>query len=78
MRLISSVLALALTTSGALAGAVSPLPAGAPAGVKRAQENGNTILYVALGAAAVAAIAIAVSQDDDAKPTPAPTTTGTA
>ena len=77
MRMISSVLALGLTTSAALAGDVSPLPAGAPAGVKRAQENGNTILYIGLGAAAVAGIAIAVSQDDDAKPTPAPTTTTT-
>jgi hypothetical protein len=82
MRLISSILALALTTSAALAGDVSSLTPGTPAGVKHAQEiGGNTLLYVGLGAAAIAGIAIAVSQDDDAAPTPAPpattTTTGT-
>ena len=78
MRLISSVLALALTTTAAMAGDVSPLTAGAPAGVKRAQEmgSGNTWLYVALGAAAIAGIAIAASGDDDA-PTPAPPATTT-
>jgi hypothetical protein len=79
MRLISSVFALALTTSAALAGAVGPLPAGGPAGVKHAQEHDNTILYIALGVAAVAGIAIAVSQgDDDATPAPPVTTTATA
>jgi hypothetical protein len=78
MRLISSILALALTTSAALAGDVSLLTPGTPAGVKHAQEiGGNTLLYVGLGAAAIAGIAIAVSQDDDA-PTPAPPVTTTA
>jgi hypothetical protein len=77
MRLISSLLALALTTSAAMAGSVNPLTPGAPAGVKRAQEvGGNTLLYVALGAAAIAGIAIAASGDDDA-PTPAPPATTT-
>ena len=80
MRLLSSFLALTLSTSAVLAADL--LSPGAPAGVKRAQESGNTLLYVALGAAAIAGIAIAVSQDDDAAPTPAPpatttTTTGT-
>jgi hypothetical protein len=81
MRLLSSFLALALSTSAVLAADVGPLSPGKPAGVKRAQAGGNTILYVALGAAAIAGIAIAVSADDDAAPTPAPpattTTTGT-
>ena len=82
MRLLSSFLALTLSTSAVLAADVGLLSPGAPAGVKRAQESGNTLLYVALGAAAIAGIAIAVSQDDDAAPTPAPpatttTTTGT-
>jgi hypothetical protein len=77
MRLISSFLALALSTSAALAGDVGPLAPGAPAGVKRAQDVGsNTILYIALGAAAVAGIAVAASGGDDAKPaTPTVTTT---
>jgi len=77
MRLLCSFLALTLTASAALAADVGPLSPGAPAGVKRAQENGNTLLYVALGAAAIAGIAIAVSQDDDAAPTPAPPATTT-
>jgi len=79
MRLISSILALALTTSAALAGDLGPLPAGTAAGVKHAQENSNTILYIALGAAAVVGIAVAVSQGDDAAtPAPPATTTSTA
>ena len=79
MRLISCFLALALSTSAALAGDGTLLAPGAPAGVKRAQDvgSGNTILYVALGAAVIAGIAIAVSSDDDAKPAPTPTPTTT-
>jgi len=47
--------------------------------VKHAQENSNTILYIALGAAAVVGIAVAVSQGDDATtPAPPATTTSTA
>jgi hypothetical protein len=78
LRLISGFLALALTTSAALAGDVKgPLAPGAPAGVKRAQDVGsNTFLYIALGAAAIAGIAVAASSDDDVKPaTPTLTTT---
>ena len=78
MRLISGFLALALSTSAALAGDVGPLAPGAPAGVKRAQDVGNnTILYVALGAAVIAGIAIAASSDDNAAPTPTPPATTT-
>ena len=76
MRLLSSFLALALSTSAALAGDVGPLSPGAPAGVKRAQASDNTVLYVLLGAAVVAGIAVAASSGSDASPTPAaPTTT---
>ena len=83
MRLLSSVLALALSTSAALAGDVGPLAPGAPADVKRAQEGSNTVLYILLGAAAVAGIAIAASSGSDAAPsnggsTSTTTTTGTA
>lgn len=77
MRLISSVLALALSTSAVLAADVGSLAPGAPAGVKRAQMEGNTLLYVAIGAAVIAGIAIAASSGDDATPTPAPPTTTT-
>ena len=77
MRLVSSVLALALTASTALAADVAPLTPGAPAGVKHAQDvgHGDTLLYIGLGALAIAGIAIAASQGDDSAPTPAPTTT---
>jgi hypothetical protein len=78
MRLLSSFLALTLSTSAALAADVGPLSPGAPAGVKHAAMEGNTVLYVAIGAAAIAGIAIAASSGDDAKPaTPAPPATTT-
>jgi hypothetical protein len=50
MRLLSSFLALALSTSAVLAADVGPLSPGAPAGVKHAQMEGDTPLYVLLGA----------------------------
>jgi hypothetical protein len=77
MRLLSSFLALTLSTSAVLAADVSPLSPGAPAGVKGAQISGQTVLYAGLGAGLIAIIAIAASGDDDAAPTPAPPTTAT-
>lgn len=61
MRLLSTFLALALSTSVAMAGDLAPLAPGAPAGVKQAQAGDNTVLFVALGAGAIAAIAFVVS-----------------
>ena len=61
MRLLSTFVALALSTSAALAGDLGPLSPGAPAGVKRAQAGDNTILLGVLGAGAVAFIAVVVS-----------------
>jgi hypothetical protein len=83
MRLISTFLALALSTSAAMAGDLGPLSPGAPAGVKHAQEGDNTILLSVLGAGAVAFIAVVVSNGGSTI-VPAPvlqsssTTTGTA
>jgi len=77
MRLLSSFLALMLSTSAVLAADVGPLSPGAPAGVKRAQISGETALYIALGAGVIAGIAIAASGGDDANVTPAPPTTTT-
>jgi hypothetical protein len=79
MRLISSLLALALSTSAVLAADVGPLSPGHPAGVKHAAMEGNTLLYVGLGAAAIAVIAVVASDGDDAKVVPVtpPTTTTT-
>jgi hypothetical protein len=71
MRLLSSFLALALSTSAALAGDVGPLSPGVPAGVKRAQESDNTLLYVLLGAGAIAGIAIAASSGGGGAAAPA-------
>jgi hypothetical protein len=65
MRLLSSFLALALSTSTALAADVAPLSPGVPAGVKPAQDymlgSDNTLLFIGLGAAAIAGIALAAS-----------------
>ena len=61
MRLLSCFLALALSTSAALAG--DPLSPGAPAGVKRAQMSDSTILYGALGVGAVAGFIVALTKD---------------
>jgi hypothetical protein len=83
MRLLSSFLALAFSTSAALAGDISPLSPGTPAGVKRAQMNDeNTVLYVLLGAGVIAGIALAASSGGNGTPagggTTTTTTTGTA
>ncbi len=81
MRLLSTFVALALSASTAMAGDLGPLPPGAPAGVKHAQEADNTVLFAVLGAGAVAVIAYAVSQGGHTTLTPpvlqSTSTTGT-
>ena len=74
MRLISSVLALALTTSAALAGDAKPLAPGHAAGVKQAQLGLDPGLYIVLGVAVVVGIAVAASSGNDVT-TPAPPVT---
>jgi hypothetical protein len=77
MRLLSPFLALALSTSAALAG--EPLSPGAPAGVKHAQESDNTILYAVLGVGAIAGFVVALTSGSNSGPAPsAPTTTSIA
>ncbi len=61
MRILSIFVALALSSSAALAGNLGPLPAGTPAGVKQAQAGDNTVLLSVLGAGAVALIAVVIS-----------------
>jgi hypothetical protein len=79
MRLLSTFLALALTTSTALAGDVGPLSPGAPAGVKRAQMSDSTILYAALGVGAIAGFVVALTSGSNSGPAvSAPTTTSIA
>lgn len=75
-------LSLLLAVSGAALAAESaaPLPAGKPAGVKKAQIEGNE-LVLGVGVAAVAAGIALVASDDDDGPTTStttPVTTGTA
>lgn len=78
--LVPMSLSLLLAASGAVFAADSaPLPAGQPAGVKKAQEKSN-ILVLGIGVAAVAAgIALVASDGDDTAPIPntTPVTTGT-
>jgi hypothetical protein len=79
MRLLSPVLALALSTSAALAGDVGRLSPGAPAGVKRAQANDSTILYGVLGVGAIAGFIVALTSGSNSGPAQAaPTTTSIA
>jgi hypothetical protein len=61
MRLLSTFVALALSTSAAMAGNLAPLSPGVPAGVKHAQEGDNAILLGVLGAGAIAVIAFVVA-----------------
>ena len=81
--LIPTTLSLLLAVSGTAIGAepTAPLPAGKPAGVKKAQEETNFVV-LGVGVAAVAAgIALVASDDDDGPPVTTPpttTTTGTA
>ena len=74
MRLVSLVLAMALTSSAALAGDAKPLAPGAPAGVKKAQLGIDSGLYIVLGVAVVVGIAVAASSGDSIQ-TPAPPVT---
>ena len=79
MRLLSSFLALALSTSAALAGDVGPLSPGAPAGVKRAQMSDSTVLYALLGVGAIAGFAVALTSGSNSGPAPStPSTTSIA
>jgi hypothetical protein len=79
MRLLPSFLALALSTSAALAGDVGPLSPGAPAGVKRAQVSDSTILYGLLGVGAIAGFIVALTSGSNSGPAvSAPTTTSVA
>lgn len=79
MWLLSFFLALALSSSAALAGDVGPLSPGAPAGVKHAQDSGNIILYSVLGVGAIAGFIVALTGGSNSgQPVSAPTTTSIA
>ena len=67
--LLAIALSSTLLASTALAGETSLLAPGKPAGVKQAQEVGNTT-WVLLGIGAVAAIAIGVASGSNGSPAP--------
>lgn len=76
MRLLPSLLALALSTSAALAGDAGPLSPGGPAGVKHAQMSDSTVLYGLLGVGAIAGFVVALTSGSNSGPAvSAPTTT---
>lgn len=74
--LISAALALALSSGGLAAAQVGPLPPGRPAGVKKADYEGDPTLLIVLGVAAAIGIALAASSggDHDHGGTTTPTT----
>jgi len=79
MRLLPFLLALALSTSAALAGDVGPLSPGTPAGVRHAQLSDSRILYGVLGAGALAGFLVALTSGYSSGPAVvAPTTTSIA
>jgi hypothetical protein len=63
--LIAAALALALTTSSLAAAEVGPLAPGKPAGVKKAEYEGDPTLFIVLGVAIAIGIAVAVSNSND-------------
>lgn len=79
MRSIATVgLISSLLVSSAFAGESLKLAPGRPAGVKHAQEMGNSTLLLVVGAAAaVAGIALAASAGGDSAVIAAPATTTT-
>ena len=76
--LISTALALALTTSSLAAAEVGPLSPGKPAGVKKAEYEGDPTLLIVLGVAIAIGIAVAVSNSNDHDNGTTTPTTGTA
>jgi hypothetical protein len=76
--LISTALALALTTSSLAAAEVGPLAPGKPAGVKKAEYEGDPTLLIVLGVAIAIGIAVAVSSGNDNNGGTTTPTTGTA
>jgi hypothetical protein len=76
--LISTALALALTTSSLAAAEVGPLAPGKPAGVKKAEYEGDPTLLIVLGVAIAIGIAVAVSNGNDNNGDTTTPTTGTA
>lgn len=63
--LIATALALALTSSGLAAAEVGPLSPGKPAGVKKAEYEGDPTLFIVIGVAVAIGIAVAVSSGND-------------
>ena len=76
--LIATAVALALTTSSLAAAELGPLAPGKPAGVKKAEYEGDPTLLIVLGVAVAIGIAVAVSNGNDNNGGTTTPTTGTA
>jgi hypothetical protein len=62
--IVAALLATTLSASAALAlPDTGPLPAGKPAGVRQAQEDGHTMLFIAGAALVGIGVALAVSNN---------------
>ena len=66
--LIASALSLALLASGAMAESTGPLAPGKPAGVKKAQDQGNTTALIIITGIVVGGLAIGLATSSDGNP----------
>ena len=78
--LMAAAAAAAMLVSSALAGEavdgnMGPLAPGKPAGVKKAQDQDNAVLYLVGGGLVIAGIVLVATADGEKVPTPATTTT---
>ena len=76
--LIASALALALSTTSLCAAQVGPLSPGKPAGVKKANYEGDPTILIVLGVAVAIGIAVAISSGSNNNGGATIPTTGTA
>lgn len=80
MRVLMAAAAAMLLASSALAGeavdgSVGPLAPGKPAGIKKAQDQDNAILYVVGGGLVIAGIVLVATAGGNDTPAKATTTT---
>jgi len=79
--LIASALSLALVSGAMAADRVGPLAPGKPAGVRKAQDMGNSTALIIISGIVIAGVAIGLSTSSDGNPggpvalTTVPTTT---
>jgi hypothetical protein len=75
-NICAAMAAFALLATQALADGAAPLPAGKPAGLAKAQDEDNTLLYVVGAGAIIAGIALLASDNGNSMGSGSGTTTG--